>query len=181
MRGVSRGLVEHVAPNGSRGQEVLFRRRYTGKEGNDNHDTSRQNIKKCDVDVFEVLFTNVVMSCVTTMLRKIGEDTSALDRKSRWLLHQSEGFSSVIWRLYLGFSQLVSAVVKVMLRVVFFLQEQQQICLLHYIKQPIKAGTKHVIMTQTRLHRYTFVRGTLSQSTLFYVFFCTFRSVSLQS
>ena len=53
--------------------EVLFQPSFIGKEASGIHDTTSQSITKCDVDIREDLYGNVVLSGGTTMFAGIGE------------------------------------------------------------------------------------------------------------
>ena len=53
--------------------EVLFQPSFIGKEASGIHDTTFQSITKCDVDIREDLYGNVVLSGGTTMFAGIGE------------------------------------------------------------------------------------------------------------
>ena len=53
--------------------EVLFQPSFSGKEASGIYDTTFQSITKCDVDIREDLYGNVVLSGGTTMFAGIGE------------------------------------------------------------------------------------------------------------
>ena len=53
--------------------EVLFQPSFTGMEASGIHDTSFQSIMKCDVDIRNDLYANIVLSGGTTMFPGIGE------------------------------------------------------------------------------------------------------------
>ena len=53
--------------------EVLFQPSFIGKEASGIHVTTFQSITKCDVDIREDLYGNVVLSGGTTMFAGIGE------------------------------------------------------------------------------------------------------------
>ena len=52
---------------------MLFQPSFSGKEASGIHDTTFQSITKCDVDIREDLYGNVVLSGGTTMFAGIGE------------------------------------------------------------------------------------------------------------
>ena len=52
---------------------MLFQPSFIGKEASGIHDTTFQSITKCDVDIREDLYGNVVLSGGTTMFAGIGE------------------------------------------------------------------------------------------------------------
>ena len=53
--------------------EVLFQPSFSGKEASGIHDTTFQSITKCDVDIREDFYGNVVLSGGTTMFAGTGE------------------------------------------------------------------------------------------------------------
>jgi actin-related protein len=53
--------------------EVLFQPSFIGKEASGIHDTTFQTIMKCDVDLREHLYGNIVLSGGTTMFAGFGE------------------------------------------------------------------------------------------------------------
>merc|ERR1712060_732101 len=53
--------------------EVLFQPSFVGKEASGIHDTSFQSIMKCDCDIRQDMYSNVVLSGGTTMFPGIGE------------------------------------------------------------------------------------------------------------
>merc|ERR1711976_873561 len=53
--------------------EVLFQPSFVGKEASGIHDTTFQSVMKCDVDIRKDLYSNVLLSCGTTMFAGIGE------------------------------------------------------------------------------------------------------------
>ena len=76
--------------------ESVFQPSIIGKEAYRIHDTSFQNVMKCDVDIRVNLYANVVLPSSTTM-SKISErmtkkptELSPLTMRSRWLLHQRD-------------------------------------------------------------------------------------------
>ena len=56
--------------------EVLFQTSFTGNEGNGSHDTSFQNIMKCDVHIRKELYAIVVLSGGTAIFQGIVEHTT---------------------------------------------------------------------------------------------------------
>ena len=77
--------------------ESVFQPSIIGKDAYRIHDTSFQNVMKCDVDIRVNLYANVVLPSSTTMFQEISErmtkkptELSPLTMRSRWLLHQRD-------------------------------------------------------------------------------------------